>query len=172
MTHLTDEVGSVTCRCTRAMWMWLSSLALVWASRWMSGDVWLIFMADSGSTVGALGSFSKSSLYSRSRPSTSVRTGCCSPCWSFRPGKKRSRHGTQNNFHDTNRETANSARPHVVTKRDSRLTDTSGAITKREIRSLDGVQNCEDIYRSAVSSFFFYIIHKIPSCFQLKKTKC
>ncbi len=131
MTHLTDEVGSVTCRCTRAMWMWLSSLALVWASRWMSGDVWLIFMDDSGSTVGALGSFSKSSLYSCSRPSTSVRTGCCSPCWSFRPGKKRFRHGTQNNFHVTNRETANRAKPHVVTKRDSRLTDTSGAITER-----------------------------------------
>lgn len=125
--YRTDEVGSVICLCTRAMCTWLRSLAFVCASSWMSGDVWLIFMADSGTNGGTDVCLKKSPLYSRSRSSSSVRTGCCSPCCSFRlEGQRRSRHGTQNNFHDTKSETPNRARPHEVTINDSRLTDTSG----------------------------------------------
>lgn len=125
--YRTDEVGSVVCLCTRAMCTWLYSLVLVCASSWMSGDVWLIFMADSGTSVATELSLKKSALYSRSKSSSSVRTGCCSPCCSFRlEGQKRSRHGTQKSFHETKSETPNRARPHEVTINDSRLTDTSG----------------------------------------------
>lgn len=124
--YRTDEVGSVICLCTRAMCMWLCSFALACTSSWMSGDVWLIFMADSGTSVGTEVSLKKSALYSRSKSSCSVKTGCCSPCCSFKlEGQKRSRHGTQNNFHDTKSETPKRARPHDVTINDSRLTDTS-----------------------------------------------
>lgn len=40
-------------------------------------------------------------------------------------GRKRPLSGNQHSFHETKRETLKSARPQVVTSRDSRLTDTS-----------------------------------------------
>lgn len=58
-----------------------------------------------------------------------MRTGCWSPTRKCAPlrtsGRKRPLRGTQHNFHDTNKETLNRARPQVVTSRDNRLTDTS-----------------------------------------------
>lgn len=87
-TDRTDEVGSVICLWTLSLakvWTWFfSTLACV--SSGMSGDVWLIFRADSGTATatakgGPGGSFIQpSSLYSLSSPSTCKGTN--SQFWS------------------------------------------------------------------------------------------
>lgn len=41
--------------------------------------------------------------------------------------RPRSRHGIQQSFHETKRETPNKAKPQAVTTSDSRLTDTSAS---------------------------------------------
>lgn len=94
-TYRTDEVGSVICLWTLSLarvWTWFFS-TLVCVSSGMSGDVWLIFRADSGTATakgGPGGSFIQpSSLYSLSSPSTCKATN--SQCWSVhcRNGKEK-----------------------------------------------------------------------------------
>lgn len=72
----TDDVGSVICLWTLSLarvWTWFLS-TLVWVSSGMSGDVWLIFRPDSGTTTAewnpGVSFIQPSSLYSLSSPST------------------------------------------------------------------------------------------------------
>lgn len=126
ITDRADGVGSVTCRCTRMAWAQFS-WPPGWVERGMSGEVWLIFMEESGQGVGGS---RKSSLFSCSLVSVSVQLR---GSWlSLLPeNRPRSRHGTQHSFQDTKRETPKRARPQAVTTRVSRLTEISAKKKKK-----------------------------------------
>lgn len=110
----------MTWRCTRTPWAQFSCPPS-WVERGMSGEVWLIFMEESGQ---GLGGSRKPSLFSCSLVSVSVLRG--SWLLSLLPeNRPLSRHGTQQSFQDTKRDTPKRARPQAVTTRVSRLTEIS-----------------------------------------------
>ena len=119
----------MTWRWTRTPWAQFS-WSPGWVERGMSGDVWLIFMEESGQGVGGSG---RPSLFSCSLVSVSVSLRGSWLLSLLPENRPRSRHGTQQSFQDTKRDTPKRARPQAVTTSVSRLTEISAEKQRSQV---------------------------------------